>query len=164
MRFRSNLTFAASSAGGHCNFVLTHVASRILGFEYELACSCRGSHLNLKSAIGRRDRFATAAFDGHARIGFAANQINTAAEKFTAEIRNRDLRAAAWRHDKLQRIAPITGLAARGCRSHAPEVNTRTQIACAELSRHELIALDDFSVRNEERRSRDFDAIVRRRA
>src|SRR6185369_4964165 len=163
MRFRSNLTFAASSAGGHCNFVLTHVASRILCFENELTCSCRGSDLNLKSAIGRRDRFATAAFNRHAGIGFAANQINTAAEKLAAEIRNRNLRAAAWRHDKLQRIAPVTCLAARGSRAHAPEVNTGTQIACSELSRHELIALDDFSVRNEERRSRDFHTIVRRR-
>jgi len=143
---------------------LTHVASRILGFENELACSCRGSDLNLKSAIGRRDRFATAAFNGHARIGFAANQINIAAEKLTAEIRNIDLRAAAWCYHKLQRIAPVTRLAACRSRSHTPEVNTGTQIARAKLSGHELIALDDFSVRNKERRSGDFNAIVRRRA
>jgi hypothetical protein len=48
---------------------------------------------------------------------------------------------------ELERIAPVTRLTTRGSCSHAPEVNAGTQIARAKLSRHQLIALDHFSIR-----------------
>src|SRR6185503_15952642 len=133
------------------NFVLTAVALRVLPFNRQLASGCGCRDLNLKSSVGRRNCFPTSNTNRRAGISLPANQVNIAAEKFGAEIRNSDLRAgAAVDYDELQWITPITRLTTCGSRSHAPEVNTGTKIARTKFVSDELISLDHFSIGDEE--------------
>src|SRR5688500_3124239 len=154
---------AACNAAGQNNFVLTAVPLGILRFDGNLARRSRGTDLDLECPISGDDRLAATAAYRRSGFGASANQIKISTQEFGRQTRNGYLRAsAACRDDKLERIAPVARLATRrGC-SNAPEVNTRPQVTGAKLSRNQLIAFNHFSVRNEKRRCRNFDAVVSR--